>query len=154
MSQYKTYSEIIKEEEKQQENRSNVVHINSAEERYKIVSSNNVVVIDYYTEWCGPCKECSPKYDELSLSISKDKCVLAKENVEKRLGGIPAQIHGVPCFHFYYQGHFLPNETLTGADMNKVKETIERLINQNSPNTNNNSNQEQNVPTMRANIRP
>lgn len=45
-----------------------VISINSESEFDKAVSSagTSLVVVDYSTTWCGPCKVIAPKFDELS----------------------------------------------------------------------------------------
>ena len=53
--------------------------------------NNNYVLIDFYADWCGPCKMLSPVLDELASSRSEVK--IAKVNVD-RLQGL-AQKYGV-----------------------------------------------------------
>ena len=45
-----------------------VVDIDSEEAFDKTISSagDNLVVVDYSTTWCGPCKVIAPKFDEMS----------------------------------------------------------------------------------------
>ena len=42
--------EIIEQEQ-------HVIEITSTEHRQELVSKNKIVVIDYYTQWCGPVKK-------------------------------------------------------------------------------------------------
>lgn len=53
--------------------------------------NNNYVLIDFYADWCGPCKMLSPVLDELASSRNEVK--IAKVNVD-RLQGL-AQKYGV-----------------------------------------------------------
>lgn len=45
------------------------------------VKSNNLMIIKFYADWCKPCKEIKPKYNELSNKYSTVK--FTKMNIEK-----------------------------------------------------------------------
>ena len=34
---------------------------------FKTLTTNNVVIVDFYATWCGPCKMISPKFEEMSM---------------------------------------------------------------------------------------
>jgi len=106
-----------------------VPRITSVQQRQALIQNNRLVVIDNYTDWCGPCKQCAPSYAVLSDKYSKSGvCVMAKENVDDKCGGLPTPVRGVPCFHFYMNGQFLDDEVVTGADISALEQTIERLL--------------------------
>ena len=134
MAQYKTFSSMMGKDEHspkppKQENIVEVQRITSEYHRTKLIENHHLVVIDNYTDWCGPCKQCGPKYAEFSKKYYRPGvCVLVKENAEDKLGGLPVSISGVPCFHFYLGGKFLHEEIVSGADMGALEQTIERLL--------------------------
>jgi thioredoxin 1 len=47
----------------------------------KVVASKLPVLVDFYADWCGPCKLAAPILEELSEQY-KDKLVIAKINVD------------------------------------------------------------------------
>ena len=48
----------------------------------QIIDENPIVVVDFWAEWCGPCRAMNPIIEELSL-IYENKIVFAKLNVDK-----------------------------------------------------------------------
>lgn len=48
----------------------------------QLVKENKVVVIDFWAEWCGPCKMFAPIFEEVSKDF-KDKAIFAKIDVDK-----------------------------------------------------------------------
>ena len=132
MAQYKTFSTMGKDEnDPDPSSMIEVPRIKSSENRKNLIQSNLVVVIDNYTDWCGPCKQCAPQFSVIAGKYSKPGvCAFAKENVEDKCGDWPENIRGVPCFHFYVNGQFISDATVTGADINQVEQTVKRLLSQ------------------------
>lgn len=129
MAQYKTFKTMAQNDTPSPETLGEVPQITSMQERRSLIENNKVVVIDNYTTWCGPCKQCAPKFAQLAKTyVRPGLCVFAKENVEDKLGGYPARISGVPCFHFYVNGQFMNDMTITGADVDQVGNTIKNLL--------------------------
>ena len=48
----------------------------------QIIGDNSLVIVDFWAEWCGPCRAMNPIIEEMS-SIYGDKLVFAKLNVDK-----------------------------------------------------------------------
>lgn len=48
----------------------------------KVVKSEKPVLVDFYAEWCGPCKMAEPVLEELSETY-KDKATIVKINVDE-----------------------------------------------------------------------
>ena len=47
----------------------------------EVINSNMPIVVDFLTEWCGPCKQIGPLLEEISDEL-KDKVVIAKHNID------------------------------------------------------------------------
>ncbi len=58
------------------------INIKDSEFEEKVLKSNIPVLVDFWAEWCGPCKLANPVLEELSEEY-KDKLVIAKVNVDE-----------------------------------------------------------------------
>ncbi len=59
-----------------------MVRIDSSAKFNEFVSADGVAVVDFYADWCGPCKMQSPVMDELA-GEAEDKYRVAKLNTDK-----------------------------------------------------------------------
>ena len=70
--------------------------INKEEFNKQVIDSKETVLVDFYADWCGPCKMLSPIMDEISKDVTVYK---VNTDDEERLGGW--RIISV-LFLFYY----------------------------------------------------
>lgn len=59
-----------------------VAFINDNDFEEKVLKSQIPVLVDFYAEWCGPCKMAEPVLEELS-EVYKDKILIVKIDVDK-----------------------------------------------------------------------
>ncbi len=59
---------------------SKVKHLNS--ENFSTETSQGIALIDFWAEWCGPCKMLGPVIDEIASEVS-DEITIAKVDVDK-----------------------------------------------------------------------
>ena len=127
---YATYKEIGVDKNNSQEVVDyQVPIIQTLVERIEKIKQYPVVVVYYYTDWCGPCKMVAPKFAKLAQNYLQKGILLVKENAENNLGSYPENIRGVPCFHFYLNGQYLSEHKVTGAGIEQVDENIKKLFN-------------------------
>lgn len=103
--------------------------VNSEQEREQFISSYNVVVVDNYARWCGPCKMIVEPLNQLFQKYYREGVfILVKENAESSLPNrrLRDKIRAVPCFHFYVNGNLV--DTVMGADVNVVEQKIVQLL--------------------------
>jgi thioredoxin 1 len=81
-----------------------IKHISDASFETDVLKSDKPVLIDYWAEWCGPCKMIAPVLEEVS-SVYKDKLQIAKMNVDENRD-IPAKfgIRGIPTLMLFKGG--------------------------------------------------
>ncbi|MFN6943429.1 MAG: thioredoxin family protein [Cytophagaceae bacterium] len=72
-----------------------------------IASSELAVLVDFYAEWCSPCMQMMPVWDEVSEAL-KEKCLTIKVNVDEHLDLVEKyKIMGVPTFILFREGRII-----------------------------------------------
>ncbi|TXH90808.1 MAG: thioredoxin TrxA [Rhodoferax sp.] len=81
-----------------------IKHISDASFEADVLQSAQPVLVDYWAEWCGPCKMIAPVLDELATTYS-GKLTIAKMNVDENRD-IPAKfgIRGIPTLMVFKGG--------------------------------------------------
>ncbi|MEM8871331.1 MAG: thioredoxin [Pseudomonadota bacterium] len=77
----------------------------------EVVKSDIPVVVDFWAEWCGPCKQIGPALEELSEEFD-GKVKIAKVNVDENPGS-PSQlgVRGIPALFLFKDGKVVSNKT-------------------------------------------
>lgn len=57
-------------------------HFTDTDFEEKVIKSKLPVLVDFYADWCGPCRMAAPIIDELSETY-KDKVLIGKVDVDK-----------------------------------------------------------------------
>ncbi|WP_193140152.1 MULTISPECIES: thioredoxin [unclassified Meridianimarinicoccus] len=69
------------------------------------------VVVDFWAEWCGPCKQIGPALEELSVELD-GKVKIVKVNVDENMQTAQAlHIRGIPALFLYKNGEVVSNKT-------------------------------------------
>jgi len=77
----------------------------------EVTESDIPVVVDFWAEWCGPCKQIGPALEELSEEYA-GKVKIAKVNVDEN-PNLPAQlgVRGIPALFIIKGGQIIANKT-------------------------------------------
>jgi len=88
-------------------------------------AGERLVVVDFYADWCGPCRAIAPKVHALSEQHARS-CVFLKVNVDvARDVAAHCAVRAMPTFHFYLRGSKV--DDFAGADPNRLEATIARF---------------------------
>ncbi|HYD78040.1 thioredoxin TrxA [Ramlibacter sp.] len=81
-----------------------IKHVSDASFEADVLKAGKPVLVDYWAEWCGPCKMIAPILDEVSADY-QDKLQIAKMNVDENRD-IPAKfgIRGIPTLMLFKDG--------------------------------------------------
>ena len=75
------------------------------------VSTNDLVLVDFWAEWCGPCKKLSPILDEIS---NETGLLVGKLNVDENPEKMQEySVHSIPTMVLFKSGQ--PVKTIVGA---------------------------------------
>ena len=74
------------------------------EQYQKLIKSDKKVLIDFYAEWCGPCKKMAPYMEKMKEEL-KDELVIIKIDADKNQElAQKLQIQGLPTLILYTKG--------------------------------------------------
>ena len=81
-----------------------IKHISDSSFEADVLKADKPVLVDYWAEWCGPCKMIAPILDEVAGSY-QGKLTIAKMNVDENRE-VPARfgIRGIPTLMLFKDG--------------------------------------------------
>jgi thioredoxin 1 len=103
---------------------ANILSVSDSTFSKDVLEAQTPVLVDFWADWCGPCKALAPKLEDISKQFG-DKVKFVKMDVESN-PQVPSQfgIRGIPTLILFKGGQMV--DQLVG---NQPREVIENLVN-------------------------
>jgi len=80
--------------------------VNITDENFdtEVLKSDKPIVVDFWAEWCGPCKQIAPTLEEISNEMSSE-VIIAKHNIDNE-PNTPTKygVRGIPTMLLFKSG--------------------------------------------------
>jgi thioredoxin 1 len=104
-----------------------VMHLNDGNFESQVISSKQPVLVDFWADWCSPCKKVAPVIDELSKEY-KGKIKVAKVNVDEgREVATKFGIMSIPTFILFKNGK-IAKQIVGAVSKNELKSILDSSI--------------------------
>lgn len=82
----------------------NIVQISDASFEQDVLKASGPVLVDFWAEWCGPCKRIAPVLEELADDYA-GKLTIAKLNIDSNIETAPKYgVRGIPTLIIFKNG--------------------------------------------------
>ncbi|MDT8408156.1 MAG: thioredoxin TrxA [Wenzhouxiangellaceae bacterium] len=105
----------------------NITHVSDASFEQEVIQSDGPVLVDYWAEWCGPCKMIEPLLHDLADEY-QGKLKIAKVNIDENQQ-ITSQfkIRGIPTLMIFNDGK-VQGMKVGAVTKGALKEFIEQHV--------------------------
>jgi len=104
------------------------VTLNLANFEQEVLKSSDLVLVDFWAEWCGPCKMMGPILEDLAKDLANKQVKIAKCNVDENNDlAQKYEIMSIPAFKVFKNGQVV-EEWVGAIAKDSLKQKIEKLL--------------------------
>jgi len=106
---------------------SHTIHVSDASFEADVLKAAGPVLVDFWAEWCGPCKMIAPALEEMAGSLA-GRLTVAKMNIDenqqtpKKYG-----VRGIPTLMLFKDGQVAATK-IGALPKNKLREWVESVL--------------------------
>ena len=91
-------------------------------------SQTKLVIVDFWAEWCGPCKALTPTLEKVAADYAEKGVVLAKVNVdEEQFIASQFQVRSIPTVYAMFQGQPVADLTKARSE-SQLKQVLDQIL--------------------------